>query len=65
MNKCKICGKELGQTYIEDVTQCCMDCLRLFTELDDDDMTRDDFEVMDNSDEEYLTEHWLFKNKDR
>lgn len=37
--KCKICGKELGQgnlTYIEDITQCCMDCLRLFTEPDDD-----------------------------
>ena len=43
MNKCKICNKPLGDTYIEDVTQCCIDCLRLFTEPDDE-ITNDNFE---------------------
>lgn len=48
MNKCKICNKPLGDTYIEDVTQCCMDCLRLFTEPDNDDMYHDDFEKIED-----------------
>lgn len=48
MNKCKICNNPLGDTYIEDVTQCCMDCLRLFTEPDNDDMYRDDFEKIED-----------------
>lgn len=30
--KCKICNKDIGNTFIEEVSQICLDCLKLFTE---------------------------------
>lgn len=49
MNRCKICNKEFEpSTFIEYMTGCCTDCLRLFTEPDDDDMHRDDFEEIED-----------------
>lgn len=54
--RCKICNKEFKKgepiMYIESITGCCIDCIRLFSEKDDDD---------DN--EDYLTEHPFFRNK--
>lgn len=46
MNKCKICNKEFEpSTFIEYKTGCCIDCLKLFSEPDDDDeITCDDLE---------------------
>lgn len=49
MNKCKICNKEFKpSTFIEYMTGCCIDCLRLFSEPDDDGITHDDFENIED-----------------
>lgn len=51
---CKICKKEFKPNmFIEEITGCDIECIRLFSEPESNEDS-----------EEYLTEHWLFKIKD-